>query len=643
MLRGLGLSGVAVAALAIGLSGCQTKKDGGGGKAVASQGWNETERGNWYNTDQGSRLIPMAWFEALEQPTDPKAAAPADPKAPVRNFNDQAYLSSFGILPPWRPTDKLPIGFTENAIDDSGLRRTNLHWSGADPKTEKVPWLGMTCAACHTARLTYKDQTYTVDGAPSLFDLQRFIVDLDAALHETQASAAPGGDPARWDRFARAVLKEGDNPEARQRLLAALDRLVKWEDDTEALNQTKVSGMYGAGRLDAVGHIYNRTQLFTESKNPAKNVADAPVSYPHLWNITKQSRLQWNGIAETAKVGASGVIPTDFGALGRNTGEVMGVFGEVVIVPPKKTTPLPGLPNGVGSLVGFQSTARVENLGRIEVQLTKLQPLPWPEAFPAAGDVDLKDDKGVKLSKAAVLAAGETLFNAKCLSCHNPKKVPTEVMLTFDQMGETNRTDEWMACNAWSYKGPAGKLEGVPAGYKDGDPLPANPQVAALLTTTVKGAIIRQKGELATLLAENFFGFTPPPKGGPKLGAAAVGLTAKEIRLQTCLLNGSEKIMAYKARPLEGIWATAPYLHNGSVPTLYDLLLPVDKRPQAFVVGTRAYDPVKAGYDTTPTAPGNSFTIDTRLDGNSNKGHDYGVGALTETQRIQLLEYLKSK
>jgi hypothetical protein len=101
-------------------------------------------------------------------------------------------------------------------------------------------------------------------------------------------------------------------------------------------------------------------------------------------------------------------------------------------------------------------------------------------------------------------------------------------------------------------------------------------------------------------------------------------------------------LLAYKARPLEGIWATAPYLHNGSVPSLYDLLLPPAQRPATFFVGTRNFDPKKVGYDTAPGTPGNSFRYDTSLPGNSNKGHVYGVGSLSTTQRAELLEYLKS-
>jgi hypothetical protein len=95
----------------------------------------------------------------------------------------------------------------------------------------------------------------------------------------------------------------------------------------------------------------------------------------------------------------------------------------------------------------------------------------------------------------------------------------------------------------------------------------------------------------------------------------------------------------YLARPLTGVWATAPYLHNGSVPTLWHLLHPT-QRPAKFVVGNREYDPVKLGYATG----GNGWTFDTSQPGNSNMGHagdQYGTN-LTEDQKAALLEYLKT-
>ena len=130
--------------------------------------------------------------------------------------------------------------------------------------------------------------------------------------------------------------------------------------------------------------------------------------------------------------------------------------------------------------------------------------------------------------------------------------------------------------------------------------------------------------------------------------------TADQDRRNQCL-NGTDPLLAYKGRPLTGIWATAPYLHNGSVPTLCDLLLPPDQRPKKFLVGTREFDPKRVGFVTrddagnlldTPTGD-NSFVFNTRnaegrvIDGNSNAGHDYGNAWLTEDERWALVEYLK--
>jgi hypothetical protein len=100
----------------------------------------------------------------------------------------------------------------------------------------------------------------------------------------------------------------------------------------------------------------------------------------------------------------------------------------------------------------------------------------------------------------------------------------------------------------------------------------------------------------------------------------------------------------YMARPLKGIWATAPYLHNGSVPTLYHLLH-ADRRPAQFTVGDREYDPAQLGYrsDTAPSGL-NQWTFDTTKPGNANVGHsgeNFGT-TLPEDQKAALLEYMKT-
>jgi hypothetical protein len=104
----------------------------------------------------------------------------------------------------------------------------------------------------------------------------------------------------------------------------------------------------------------------------------------------------------------------------------------------------------------------------------------------------------------------------------------------------------------------------------------------------------------------------------------------------------------YRAKTLKGIWATAPFLHNGSVPTLYHLLLPASVRPKTFRLGTREYDPQKLGYVyegerflTPPGAP--PFEFDTTLSGNWNTGHEWWFyPELKDPDRYDIIEFLKT-
>jgi len=106
----------------------------------------------------------------------------------------------------------------------------------------------------------------------------------------------------------------------------------------------------------------------------------------------------------------------------------------------------------------------------------------------------------------------------------------------------------------------------------------------------------------------------------------------------------------YKARPLNGIWAAAPYLHNGSVPNLYQLLAPQSERSETFWLGSKQFDPVKVGYDTSLLRGGYLFDVH-KGEGNSNAGHLFAEGPrgkgiigppLSPDDRMAIIEYLKS-
>jgi hypothetical protein len=100
---------------------------------------------------------------------------------------------------------------------------------------------------------------------------------------------------------------------------------------------------------------------------------------------------------------------------------------------------------------------------------------------------------------------------------------------------------------------------------------------------------------------------------------------------------GIRSTQKYWAPSMAGVWARSPYLHNGSVRTMQELLTAPEKRAKTFHRGSRVYDPVQMGY----TDEG-SYLFDTQTAGNSNAGHNYATG-YTQEQKRDLIEYLKTR
>lgn len=117
------------------------------------------------------------------------------------------------------------------------------------------------------------------------------------------------------------------------------------------------------------------------------------------------------------------------------------------------------------------------------------------------------------------------------------------------------------------------------------------------------------------------------------------------------------KSHGYAATPLTGVWANYPYLHNGSVPTLYHLLGPVSERPMIFeVMAARSFDRVRVGQRLFTSRTYKSLAepellrkfgddrnwFDTRRQGSGNGGHDLWPRIRTDATRQALIEYLKT-
>ena len=106
--------------------------------------------------------------------------------------------------------------------------------------------------------------------------------------------------------------------------------------------------------------------------------------------------------------------------------------------------------------------------------------------------------------------------------------------------------------------------------------------------------------------------------------------------------EGMIKTNGYVAMALDGLWLRAPYLHNGSVPSLRDLLKPPNKRPTVFYSGYDVVDSTNVGFVTQgDEAKRVGFKYDTQLKGNGNEGHRYGT-RLTSREKKALIEYLKT-
>jgi len=376
------------------------------------------------------------------------------------------------------------------------------------------------------------------------------------------------------------------------------------------------------------------------------NPADAPVSYPFLWDIAQSDFVQWNGIAANAGLGP----------LGRNTGEVLGVFGSLDWKEDKFTwwdptewfrsfslsAKLSGQSNKQ-KYISFKSSVDKVNLQRLEQKLTELTSPKWEE-------VVFADGTGLPKINDDIVERGEQVYGRYCQSCHEVidkddwnRKVVAK-MLAVDKVG----TDPQMALNSTTYTGESGNFAHT---YQDTEVGPIMMEqeapVVQILTAATKGVIATPDADKVWVrrVADWFYTlgaslFDNNIKASVKSGDYEADTTA----------NPYASLMAYKGRPLNGIWATAPYLHNGSVPTLYDLLLPVESRPATFYLGCRELDTYKVGNECSE---GTGFLFDTSIEGNSNKGHEYAAGRtaqldgtilppLDRNDRMALLEFMKT-
>jgi cytochrome c peroxidase len=451
-------------------------------------------------------------------------------------------------------------------------------------------YVGMSCAACHTGQLKYKGKLIRIEaGNSSTIDLQALTQGLDDALRATLA------DPAKFDRLASRL--GASSPDAKDQLRKRVESDSERAHDysaTSAISRFR----WGPGRLDALAEIFNRA-LATLSGIPQNStIAVAPTKPPFLWNSPHGLWTEWRGTVQDP--------------IKRNVQEAIGVYAAVDL---SSKSPADGL---------FQSAISIPTLKRVEDQLERVAPPSWPEDL--FGKIDR--DKA-KLGKA--------LFIEHCANCHNvwpyrwtePNKYGKRYILVglvpLNYVG-TDR-GQFETIRPFLIAGALGNsLSKELLGDSYGKPLlPAGDFMNAVSFTVFDTAA--QKANLTEDQVLDMHGYRVPG------GGFSTTHPAEEV---------------YKAGPRDGVWATAPFIHNGSVPNLYEMLLPAAERTKKFYVGGD-FDPVKVGLDTKATS--GTFLMDTTLPGNSNAGHSFensprGNGVvgplLSEDDRWALVEYLKS-
>jgi hypothetical protein len=508
---------------------------------------------------------------------------------------EQPEIKIFGAVPKFSDTGYLArFGFLPDAVsaqNPDGLPVGFARDTVIDPTSgQSVEVVGLSCAACHTGQLEYQGKGIRIDGGSAAVDLASFQTELGYAVAFTDKV------PFRFDRFARAVLGDNASDDAKKQLKQEFEAVLNAGlAESNAADAGKLYASAGGfGRTDALGRIGNYV-FGTELDNANLRVADAPVKLPPLWYTSWFDWVQYNASIQQPMV--------------RNIGESLGVRARVNLTDPKNL---------------FRSTVNVKSLWEMESLLagptafTGLKSPTWPvEIF---GPID-----------QAKAQKGAELYKQYCQSCHLPS-------LNSPDIQDQKYWDAGLAGRRFL------KLKVVPLEEIGTDPREASDWAERTAVTGAMG--------LGTVPAT--VGLRTVTSKIRDMNYDALQLSAEQrLEWNGFRDDGVTAQLGYRARPLGGLWSTPPFLHNGSVPSLYQLLLPADQRDKTFYVGNREFDPREVGYSKTQFKGDFEFHTDQTGDphpGNSNLGHEFrntpGKGVigpeLSDEQRWAIIEYLKT-
>jgi mono/diheme cytochrome c family protein len=597
-------------------------------------GLSDAQRKDFYHLPEGSELFPADWLGAL---TSVKTGKP---------FLDG--LERFGLIPD-------PDG--PEVLSGKDKVKLSVGLTLAKPRGSSLVMVGVNCAACHVGQVTYKkNKPIRIDGGPALFDVEGFYQEAFTSV------AATLRDPRELLAFLGRLNqnpRKSDFSDLLKHLLAALKDPARKKDHLADLLVERLRTLAGVGADPAAGakgsgHLrlaaapagpkageLAKALLKAQEQAAADRLARLAALRKHAQARPEDAEGDLG--KALARLGPTGLalLEARFVFLRRLRGQHAPdqpqyppgpgridafvtarnlLFADKDAIPASSPVRFPriwdlaklrwlhwdgntnsvmerniGQALGLGALATADGTSTVlpRNLHRLELLARKLAAPAWPAK--TFGAIDRKR-----------AARGAKLYKKYCASCHDSRQ------------GED----------------PKFKGFGVyPLTVIDTDPERATNFAKTLSDGTEFAEAL---GKTLKKIKKKAFADAKIPAEEQK----DYDKDDKDIRWATT--------KGYVARPLQGAWATAPYLHNGSVPTLADLLLPQDSRPVVFPVGHREYDPARVGYvsefraipaEQRPRA----WVYDTRLKGNSNRGHSgkrFGT-ELDDSRRRDLLEYLK--
>ena len=584
-------------------------------------GLTPAQRETYYHLSQGSEILPWILLTAVD------VADPGSTKPFVEN------LERYGLLPDPARDDGLPVGLTVSS----------------NPFTFGIDFVGITCAACHVGELRHDGKAVRIDGAPNMFNMQLFYSQAIEALMAATSDraklwrtlkrlgrqdygrygvAAPFVRPATLVYYGANMLLHRDRLDARLELIAVI-RAAKEQRDPKHPTS-------GFGRLDAFdgtrNFIFTRLRkadaggefavnranmvrldaavkfppLWSRKAQPLELVAayrEQPQRFPPVWGFKDYDWIEWTINTTTV--------------LERNFTETLGA-GATVVLDPRRTASL------------FESSIPIRNMHDLEWLAYYIDPPRWPTAI--FGEI-----------RPDLAAAGEGIFRSRCAGCHeygDDRRTPNGLIRLRGMRPEEVRTDATVAVRISCPVPDTGALAIPPRSY-----------------TAEESQLLRDCAgvKAGTAFTGNSFARTVQAAVDSikQKAFAAAGIDAAQQRAmedldrrggvfwRDTLLDTRPPYGPYAPRPLYGIWAAAPYLHNGSVPTLYHLLVPPEQRPKTFALGAREYDPVRLGFAVDTACDQQDCVVDATRIGDGNGGHLFGTD-LAESDRMALLEYLKT-